>query len=301
MAIPDYQTIMLPLLIIVSDNEEHTKSEAVDKLAKLFKLTDEELEQLLPSGRQRVFDNRVGWARTYLKKAGLLEPTRRSFFKITNRGLNVLKQNPKIIDNNFLKQFPEFMSWLELSLAENKKEKVITADKLTPEEELELSFQEIEASLAEELLAKIKECTPKFFENVVIELLLSMGYGSSRAEAAKAIGQSGDGGIDGIIKEDRLGLDIIYIQAKRWNDNIGRPEIQKFAGALEGKRARKGVFITTADFSNNCYDYVNSIDKKIILINGQRLAKLMIEHSIGISKVKSFSIKKIDNDYFEGD
>jgi len=245
MAIPNYQTIMLPLLKLVADEKEHFIHDAIDDLAKYFNLTDQGRKELLPSGKQMVFDNRVGWARTYLKKAGLVETTRRGFFKITVRGLEALKQKPDEVNNDFLERYPEFIEFKET----HKKEKEEMLDNTyTPEESLEYAYQGIKQNLAQELLGKVKNCSPEFFEKLVVELLLKMGYGGTIKDAGKAIGNSGDGGIDGIIKEDRLGLDIIYIQAKRWEGSVGRPEIQKFAGALQGQRAKKGVFITTSFF-----------------------------------------------------
>lgn len=239
MAIPDYQSIMLPLLQFLSDKEEHSKQEAVDNLAKYFKLSDQELKELLPSGQQMIFYNRVGWARTYMKKAVLLGPTRRGYFQITDRGLEVLKNKPKI-DINFLEQFPEFTEFRALK-REKEEDKISEIEQTkTPEEVFETSYFKLKESLASELLLTIKSSPPALFEKIVIELLVKMGYGGSRKDAGEAIGKTGDEGIDGIIKEDKLGLDIIYVQAKRWENTVSRPEIQKFAGALQGQRAKRG-------------------------------------------------------------
>ena len=236
MAIPDYQSIMLPLLKLAGDRKEHSLREVIEALADEFKLTDEERKELLPSGRQATFDNRVGWARTYMKKAGLLESTKRGYFQITERGLDVLEQNPLQIDNAFLRQFPEF---IEFQTPRDKKRiEQDISDTQTPGEEIEAAYQGVRQELATELLQTIKSCSPAFFERLVIDLLVKMGYGGTRKDAGQAIGGSGDGGIDGIIKEDRLGLDIVYIQAKRWDGPVGRPEIQKFVGALQGHRAK---------------------------------------------------------------
>lgn len=299
MATPDFQSIMLPLLKFLGDKQEHSKREVVDALAKEFHLTDKELNELLSSGQQAVFDNRVGWARTYMKKAGLIESTRRGFFKITQRGLDVLKQNPEKINVKFLDQFPEFIEFRQTK--REKKDQGIfieKGDERTPEELLEAGYQKIRQNLTQELLIQIKQCSPSFFERLVVELLVKMGYGGSRIDAGKAVGGSGDEGIDGIIKEDRLGLDVIYIQAKRWEATIGRPEIQKFVGALQGQRAKKGIFITTSDFSNEAIQYTSSIDSKIVLVDGEKLAQLMIDFDIGVSSVASYEVKKIDTDYF---
>lgn len=299
MAIPDYQTTMLPLLQLASDDDEHRFRDAVQSLANEFKLTEQERKELLPSGQQAIFNNRVGWARLYLVNAGLLEATRRGYFKITDQGHKALGQNPERIDKNFLMQFPEFIKAWEAGKGKKKAEKVETVEsEITPEETLESAFLELNESLASDLLETIKESPADFFERLVVDVLIKIGYGGSRREAGQAIGRSGDGGIDGIIKEDKLGLDIIYIQAKRWGNTVGRPEIQKFAGALQGQRARKGIFITTSNFSKEALDYVKNIDSKIILIDGQRLSGLMIDHNVGVSPVSKYEIKKIDFDYF---
>ncbi len=297
MAIPDYESIMLPLLRYASDQHEHSLRETIEALATGFKLSDEERRQLLPSGQQAVFDNRVGWARTYMKKAGLLESTRRGYYKITERGLKVLAQNPLEINVEFLDQFIEFKEFRALRRA-TEETREGRAPEETPEEVLEKAFQSIKANLVNELLQQIKSSPPSLFERVVVELLVKMGYGGTRKDAGEAIGRSGDEGIDGIIKEDRLGMDIIYVQAKRWENTVGRPEIQKFAGALQGQRAKKGIFITTSDFSREAYDYATRIDSKIVLIDGEQLAQLMIDHSVGVSPVATYEIKKIDSDYF---
>lgn len=299
MPIPDYQAIMLPLLKYASDRQEHSLRDSIEALSESFKLSDEERKKLLSSG-QLAFDNKVGWARTYLKKAGLLESTKRSFFKITQRGLDVLNQNPKEINVKFLDQFPEFVEFRTLKRPKEVQSITDTefSNKQTPEEYLEFGYQKIRQDLAQELINQIKTCSPKFFEDLVVKLLVQMGYGGSRKDAAEAIGRSGDGGIDGIIKEDRLGLDIIYIQAKRWDGTVGRPEIQKFVGALQGQRAKKGVFITTSCFSKDANDYALRIDNKIVLIDGEKLAQFMIDFDIGVQKIASYDVKKIDIDYF---
>ncbi|MBC7265128.1 MAG: restriction endonuclease [Chloroflexi bacterium] len=296
MAIPDYQSIMLPLLRFLGDKQEHSLREAIDKLADHFELSAGERRELLSSGQQAVFDNRVGWARTYMKKALLVEYTRRGYFRITNRGLNVLSQNPPTIDAKFLNQFEEFREFR--AIRKEKPDREEYEPEKTPEEVLESAYQNLRNHLAADLLQQIKTCPPSLFEKIVVDLLVKMGYGGSRQDAGKAIGQTGDEGIDGIIKEDRLGLDVIYIQAKRWENTVGRPEIQKFAGALQGQRARKGIFITTSSFSRDAHEYASRIDSKIVLIDGEQLAQFMIDHDIGVTPVSNYEIKRIDLDYF---
>lgn len=301
MPIPDYQSIMLPLLKFAADKEEHALRETIDALGEQFSLSTEERKELLPSGRQSTFDNRVGWARTYLKKAGCLTSTRRGYYRISDRGLALLAEKPDAITAKSLRRFPEFEEFQSESKQSTPATDIEDEGASTPEETVEQAVQQLNHSLADELLQTIKECSPSFFENLVVDLLLAMGYGGTRKDAGQTLGKSGDGGIDGIIKEDRLGLDIIYIQAKRWANPVGRPEIQKFAGALQGMRARKGVFITTSGFTSEAKDYVSLIDSKIILIDGQKLASFMIEHDVGVSPAVTYSIKRIDMDYFVDD
>lgn len=305
MTIPDYQTIMLPFLKFASDDQEHRFRDAVEFLANGFKLTDSERKELLPSGQQPLFTNRVGWARLHLVKAGLLEAPRRGYFKITQTGQEALARRPEKIDKKFLRQYKSYVKAGEKSRerarAKRAKADIVQGNDIsegTPEESLEAAYQELLGGLTSELLETVKSCSPDFFERLVIDVLIKMGYGGSRREAGQAIGQSGDEGIDGIIKEDKLGLDIIYLQAKRWQGTVGRPEIQKFAGALLGQAARKGIFITTGSFSQGANDYVKNLDSKIILIDGERLAELMIEYNVGVNPVASYEIKKIDSDYF---
>ncbi|HYW20940.1 MAG TPA: restriction endonuclease [Nodularia sp. (in: cyanobacteria)] len=302
MSIPDYQAVMLPLLKFTTDQKEHSLRETIEILADHFCLTEEERKELLPSGRQATFDNRVGWACTYLKKAGLLESTKRGYFQITHRGCEIIESNPVKINAKFLKQFPEFLEFQnhtqqseEYIVNGNETEVGITP---TPEEELELAIQKLTQELASDLLQIIKKSSPAFFEKLVVDLLVKMGYGGTRKDAGKTVGRSSDGGIDGIINEDRLGLDVIYIQAKRWENSVGRPEIQKFAGALQGVRARKGIFITTSTFTSEAKDYVSRIDSKIILIDGETLTQLMIENNVGVTPFAVYHVKKVDSDYF---
>jgi restriction system protein len=292
---------MLPLLKFYADGREHTFREAVESLTKGFKLTDDERRELLPSGQQEVFNNRVGWARTYIKKAGLIDSLQRGVNRITKRGVDVLNGEPQKIDVVFLMQFKEFKDFRTLRHTKEDELEEVFENRKTPEESLETAYQSIRSDLAADLLQRIRTCSPAFFERLVVEVIVKMGYGGSRQDAGKAIGKSGDGGIDGIIKEDRLGLDAIYIQAKRWDNRVGRPEIQKFVGALTGQRAKKGLFITTSDFSTDAEDYVSRIDAKVVLIDGETLAQYMIEHNVGVATVNTYFIKKVDSDYFSED
>ena len=298
MTIPDYQSIMLPLLKLASDKKEHSMREAIDCLASLFKVSESELQELLPSGQQRIFDNRVGWARTYLKKAGLLDSQKRGVFNITDKGLSVLKSNLQKITVSFLRQYPEFVEFQTVKKGPKETEDSEISIQQTPEESLEYGYQKLRQALSQDLLDKIKSCSAVFFEKLVVELLVKMGYGGSRQDAGQAIGKSGDEGIDGIIKEDKLGLDVIYIQAKKWEGTVGRPEIMKFVGALQGQHARKGIFITTSYFTEDAIQYAKKVDSKIILIDGYELSKLMIDYDIGVARIASYDIKRIDSDYF---
>lgn len=306
MAVPDYQSVMLPLLRFAAQKEsEISTSEAVEALAKELGLTEDDLKEMLPSGIQATFVNRVGWASTYMKKAGLLEATRRGFYQITDRGKDILKKDPKTINVKLLKQYPEFLEFQQLrgtrsgdKAPESKRTSDIST--ATPSEALEAAYENLRDELSDELLSRLKKISPAFFERIVVELLVKMGYGGSRADAGKAIGRSGDGGIDGIIKEDKLGLDVVYIQAKRWDNNpVGRPDVMQFAGALQAQRANKGIFITTSRFTDDARSYVSQIGSKIVLIDGEQLTSLMIEHDVGVSTVSLYPVKKVDSDYFE--
>jgi restriction system protein len=304
MAIPDYQAVMLPLLKLTSDGKVRQIREAVNILADQFKLTDAERRDTLPSGGV-IFDNRVGWARTYLKKAGLLTYPGRTYFQITERGQTVLSKKPMKVDVAFLRQFPEFLEFQgprkfgdEESVVAEPQEQ----SSATPEELLASGYLRLRKQLESELLARVKSCTSDFFERLVVRLLTTMGYGGSLADAGKAIGKSGDGGIGGVIKEDRLGLDLLFIQAKRWDSSaVGRPEIQKFVGALYGRKAKKGIFITTSTFSKDARDDADGVDSRVILIDGAQLVELMFDHGIGVSTASSYAVKRIDSDFFEDD
>jgi len=305
MPIPDFQSIMLPLLQYAADGSEHTNREAVEQIARDLHLSEDERKEMLPSGQQRVFDNRVAWARAHLKMAHLIENPRRGVFQITPRGKEVIEQNPAEINLRFLRQFPEYAERREERKRRRQAKNAAGADdaeegveSTTPEEQLESAYSQLREGLAHELLEQLKSSSPAFFEQVVVDVLVRMGYGGSLQDAGKAIGRSNDEGIDGIIKEDRLGLDIIYLQAKRWDNTVSRPEIQKVSGALQGKRARKGVFITTSNFSSSALEYADSIENKIILVDGYQLAQYMIDLGVGVSTEAVYEVKKVDFDYF---
>jgi restriction system protein len=299
--IPDFQSIMYPFLLHLKDGKEYLMRNVIDQLAIHFKLSPDELKELLPSGHQAIFDNRVGWARTYLKKAGLLDSFQRGYIQISKLGQQILEQQPDTINVKFLKKFDsfkEFHTYKQSNEASINQDEEVNNQTSTPRELLEYSYQQLQDELAQEILTKIMSCSPQFFENLVVELMVKMGYGGSRKDAGQAIGKTGDGGIDGIIKEDKLGLDFIYIQAKRWEGTIGRPEIQKFVGALQGRFANKGVFITTSGFSKDALEYVRFIQNKVVLINGEQLTQLMIDYNLGVSHEVVYEVKKLDFDYF---
>jgi restriction system protein len=298
MAIPDFQTLMLPVLCVLEDGKEHRARDVIDYLADQFSLTSDERNALSPSGKSRTFYTRVTWAQSYMIQAGLVERTRRGDGKITEKGLQELNFRPEKIDIKYLMRFPEFQEFRKVEKKADQSEPIEQSSGNTPEELLELGFQKITKSLSSELLDLIKSCTPEFFERLVVQLLLKMGYGGSREDAGRRIGGSGDGGVDGIINEDKLGLDVIYIQAKKWENVVGRPEIQKFVGALQGKRAKKGVFITTSFFSPEARAYVENIENRVVLIDGEQLAQFMIDHNVGVSTFETYEIKKIDSDFF---
>lgn len=298
MAIPNYQGVYLPLLQLLQDGQEYSLRQVVDLLSKTkyFNLTSEEQNKLQPSGRQTIFGNRVGWSLLYLKKAGLIESTKRGFYLITDRGLKAIKEKPEKIDNKFLSEFEEFRKFRAIT-----REKSISQEEeseTTPEESFANAYENIRGVLANDLLEHLKASSPKQFESIVIDLLVAMGYGGNRKEAAKVIGKSGDEGIDGIINEDRLGLDVIYVQAKKWEATVQRPEIHKFVGALQGQHAKKGIFITTSDFSKGAIEYVKGIENKIVLIDGNDLVQYMIDHNIGVTPYANYEVKKINSDYF---
>lgn len=298
MAIPKFQEITLPMLKLASNGRVWSLADAREEMAKYFQLTEEELEELLPSGRQARFANRVAWAKVYLERGGLLSSPKRAHFQITKRGRKVLQDPPEEISIRFLSQYPEFQEFRSRSSKSSETESDDESSD-TPEEILESAYLTIRKNLASEVLERVKSCSPRFFEHLVVDLLLQMGYGRAGGGARERVGQSGDEGIDGIISEDRLGLEMVYLQAKRWEGTIGRPEIQKFVGALHGRRARKGVFITTGSFSAEAAAYVQTIDPKVALVEGKQLAEYMIDFGLGVSLARAYEVKRIDTDYFE--
>lgn len=311
MAIPDFQSFFYPVLKYSSEHNEISLNEIREFLTQYFTLTDEDKAERVPSGAQTKFDNRIYWTKSYFSKAKLIENTKRSHFKITDRGRNFLTKFNDYISINDLKTIGEFRQFNEGTTSTDEQgtkiietaitETVPTIETKTPLERLEESYQFIKRELASDLLEKIRGNTWQFFEDLVIDLMVKMGYGGSRNKAGESIKRTNDEGIDGIINEDKLGLDVIYLQAKMWKEEttIGRPEIQKFVGALHGQRAKKGVFITTSSFAKTAIDYVKSIDPKVILIDGETLTNLMIEYNVGVTPIETYQIKKLDLDYFE--
>ncbi len=302
MPIPDYQSLMLPVLRLCSDHQQHALADIRQRIAKDLGLTEEELTQRLASETTTVFINRIGWAVQYLKQAGAIRGVRRGVYEITERGSFLLSSQPAEITAKTLRQFPEF---IEFEGRASEVEQPSTAHttqpeaKATPEEALEKSFQVLRDALVQELLETIKNGTPSAFERIVVDLLVAMGYGGSAEDAGKVVGKSGDGGIDGIIKQDKLGLDAIYVQAKRWKDAVGSPEIMKFSGSLTKRHATRGVFITTSTFTKDALEFIEALPQKIVLIDGRQLASLMIEHDVGVSGTKSYTLKRLDLDYFD--
>ena len=300
MAIPDFQSVMRPVLQAVGDGVPLPLGALRVRIADVFQLTEEERKERLPSGNQTVINNRVGWARTYLNKAGLLTIPSKGMVQITARGREALASGPARITVAWLKQFPEFADFHTAKPQVTNAAAVADSDlaETTPDEQLAAAYQALQQSLADELLAQVRAATPSFFEQVVVDLMIAMGYGGSRKEGGKATQLTNDDGIDGIIKEDKLGLDVIYLQAKRWANTVHRPEIDKFIGALTRKRARKGVFITTSDFSTGAKEAALGLDIKVVLIDGIELARLMVEHNLGVSVKQVYEVKQVDSDYF---
>ena len=312
MTIPTFDQCFYPFLAFLGDKKEHKMQEIYAHLREEFQLSAAEKNQMMPSGQCTVIDGRIGWARTYLKKAGLIEPTARATYRITDLGVELLKQNSQEITKSDLIKFPQFREWVALeSCASSNGAKKDESQKAkqelqndvidqTPFELVERGYKMIFSDLQQELLQKIKDCPPDFFEKLVVELLLAMGYGGSRQEVfGEVVGKTGDGGIDGVIKEDRLGLDLIYIQAKRWDGAVGANEIRNFLGALDCQKSHKGIIFTTSTFTKAAIETAKSSAKKVVLINGAELSRLMIESNVGVSKNMSYDIKKIDSDYFE--
>jgi len=301
MAIPDFQSFLLPVLKIAGDGQEHTKQALLPQLATDWGLSADDLAIKLPSGKQGMFDNRVGWAKSFLKQAGLLEYPRRGVFRITARGQQVLAENPSALNVKYLKRFPEFVAFQSGRQKDKAVSEAVGETSETPDELMAVGHTQLREALAAELLERIKTLSPARFEALVVELLVKMGYGGTQEDAGQVVGKSGDGGIDGIINEDRLGLDVIYIQAKRWEADVGRPEIQKFVGALAGNKASKGVFITSSGFTKEARAYAAQVNHKVVLIDGPMLAELMMDYDLGVSTKEVYTVKRLDSDYFEED
>lgn len=306
MPIPDYETLMLPLLRLAADGDEHRIGDAVDKLAREFNLTDEERQHLLPSGKQATFSNRVHWAKTYLVQAGLLEPTKRAYFRITNRGRETLSKAPSRIDNAYLLQFAEFVAFRSRTREPGSSTPVepnatVNTGTQTPDELLRATIKQIELTLRKELLVRIFAGTPAFFEGVIVNVLLAMGYGGSREDAGQIVGRSGDGGIDGVIDQDALGLDRVYVQAKRYaaENAVSEPEIRAFSGSLGAAKANKGVFVTTSYFTQPAEIFAEKHPFRIVLIDGEKLTALMVRHNVGVRIDETLYLKKMDEDFFE--
>lgn len=301
MAIPDFQSLMLPLLRSLEDGSECGTQDTLDALAARLRLSEADVTQPMPSRKAPLFTNRVAWAKLHLKRAGLIESPRRGIYRITERGREVLRTPPERVTLAYLAQFPEYAEFRARNRASDGGDAAPDVNQYedrTPEEHIDYGYSRLRAALVEEILSTIAQMPPAFFEKLVVDLLVAMGYGGSQRDAGQAVGRAADEGIDGIIKEDRLGLETIYLQAKRWQATVGRPEIQKFAGALQGQRARKGIFITTSDFSREAEAYAASIQSTIVLVNGAQLAELMIDHGIGVTLVNTYDIKRLDSDYF---
>lgn len=309
MAIPGFQEMMLPVLRLLSDGEEHRSKELSEPVADIFSLTEEEREELVPSGVQRKLANRIHWALGYLMRAGLIERRRRGVYRITDSGRRLLAAPPERLDVAYFKEHygvaPDWGKSREDSTAPERSPGALNDTttpeaESTPEETLQSAYQQIREGLVEELLEQLMQVPPSRFERIVIALLVAMGYGGSQRDAAQAVGRSGDGGIDGIIKEDRLGLDCVYIQAKRYTQqSVGRPDVQSFVGALTGQRARKGVFLTTSTFTADARQYVAHLDTRVVLIDGRQLAEYMIDHDIGVTTSETYEVKRLDADFFD--
>ena len=304
MPIPAFQSLMLPLLEHVGDGAEYTIAGSRDILADLYNLSEEERSRRLPSGAANTFYNRLAWAKTYLERAGLLIKVKRGVFKISTTGIALLRNSPEKIDINYLQRFEAFNEFRKKTTelnTDNIEPSLPKENEATPEEALDLAYKELRDDLATQLLAQIKSSHPSFFEKLVVDLMLKMGYGGPGDDAGTVTSYGHDAGIDGVINEDTLGLDVIYLQAKRWDNTVGRPEIQKFVGALHGKRAKKGVFLTTSSFSADAIEYARAIDSKVVLIDGLKLSQLLIDFDVGVSTAQTYTIKRIDTDYFEAE
>lgn len=300
MPIPDFQSFFLPLLQFAGDGKLHTFAEAFERLSTVFELTEADRNELLESGRQPRFENRVYWAKIHLSRAGLLDAPERGRFIITAPGRELLKKKLSRLDLKLLGQIPQYAEWRKTAQHSINTEGVVPkVEEQTPQELVELGCKQLRDALSEELLQKMRTCKWEFFEQLVIDVLLRMGYGGTRRDAGEAFKRSGDGGIDGTIKEDKLGLDVVYVQAKKWDANVQRPDVQRFIGSLYEHHAKKGVMIATSSFSSGAIDCAKQVDIKVVLVDGYQLAQLMIDHDVGVSAVATYTVKKMDTDYFE--
>lgn len=302
MAIPSYKKLLLPVLKRLGDGQEHRVRDFTPSLISEFSIPEEEVNQVLPSGGTTVLESRIGWARTYLVQAELAKIPTRGYVQITPEGKLLLERNLKEIDSAVLREYPGFLAFIARSSKKQSPQSETapeTLSEMTPEDALRDAYDRIRAVQEHELFTQLKQVPPSFFEKIVVDVIVAMGYGGSVEDAGQAIGKTGDGGIDGVIKQDKLGLDQIFLQAKRWENNVGRPEIQSFVGALHGRHAAKGIFITTSDFTTAARDYANSISSKVILINGSDLVQYMYDHDVGVSAESTLEIKRVNQDYFD--
>jgi restriction system protein len=301
MPVPDFQSLFRPLLALLEDGQEHPIAAIRSELANRFSLSSADLEERIPSGRVTMFQNRVGWAATYLYRTKLIDRPRRAVYQITDRGRTVLAENPQGVNLRVLSQFEELAEFRQAKDKPSSGDDLAQAagdDGQTPEERIDSAYRELRSALAAELLDRVLEQSAHFFEKLVLDVLHAMGYGGDRDDATTQLGRSGDEGVDGVVREDRLGLDLIYVQAKRWTVVVGRPEIQKFFGALHGQRATKGVFITTSTFSKEAVAYADDVTPRVILVDGRELAQLMIEYGVGVTPSRTYPLKQVDLDYF---
>jgi restriction system protein len=299
MAVPDFQSLMRPLLEILADGKDHSIRSIRRDLANHFSLSQDDVDELIPSGRVTTLQNRVGWAATYLYRAGLIQRPRRAVYRIADRGREVLDANSHRVDLSVLSQFDEFEEFRHAKSAKGAEPATVgTADEQTPEERIDDAYRELRSALAGELIERVQDQTAEFFEQLVLDVLHAMGYGGRREDASERLGKTGDEGVDGVIREDRLGLDAIYVQAKKWSNTVGRPEIQKFVGALQGQKATKGVFIATSAFSPDAIEYADKVIPRVILVDGNELAQLMMEHDVGVATSNEYLLKRLDLDYF---
>lgn len=300
MAVPGFQDFMLPVLQLASERDSIAKSEYDAIIADRLAISSDDRSEMIPSGKQTTYQNRITWAISYMVKAGLLERPARATIRITQRGRGLLNENPERVDISVLSRFPEFRAFRERSSGAGTggDKPPGGSEEVSPLERLEAAHEELRRTLASDLIDSMKQMAPASFEQLVVDVLVAMGYGGTISDAGQAIGRSGDGGIDGVIKEDRLGLDFIYVQAKRWENTIQRPQLQGFAGALLGRNAQRGVFITTSDFSKGAIEFAKSLPTNIVLVDGQQLAELMIDYGVGVIDEQTYRVKRVDPEYF---